>query len=165
MRLHKVHHADPDFDFTTTFRFHPLEYLIASPISIAVIFILGTPPSGIFLYEMLMVTTSFISHTNIKVPIRLEAYLNKVIITPYLHRLHHSAKQVATDSNYGSLFPFWDRKLGTYTAPDFLDQKTMRLGLDEYQDEKHLGLFAMLMMPFVPTSTLPEIKDKIENEK
>ena len=148
-RVHKVHHSDPDVDITTTIRFHPLESVFSTAVNFIPVIVFGFAPVAYFIYAMLLVILGFISHSNFRIPGRLEQVAGLLFVTPYLHRIHHSSHQPATDSNFGSAFSFWDRILGTFTPSRAMDQQTMELGLSEYRDKKYLQVHWLLAMPFI----------------
>src|SRR5262245_33803046 len=134
-RVHRVHHTDVFLDVSTTVRFHPLEFLIQLAPTALIILGLGLPPWTIMLYELLDTATNVFIHANTRVPARLEAWLRHFLVTPDMHRVHHSAVWPETDSNYGVVVPWWDRLFGTYRAMIRAPQDT-RLGLEECQDRR-----------------------------
>jgi sterol desaturase/sphingolipid hydroxylase (fatty acid hydroxylase superfamily) len=147
-RLHRVHHTDTHMDVSTTVRFHPLEFLLQLPVSAFVIMTLGAPPVAVILYELMDAAINVFSHANIRLPERLDRVLSRLIVTPHLHRVHHSTHQPETDSNFGATLPVWDMLFGTYRrkTPDALAEQ--RIGLDEMQDERAASLGWALSLPF-----------------
>ena len=115
-RLHRVHHADLEFDVTTGVRFHPLEILISMAIKLLLILALGPPAIAVLIFEVLLNGTSLFNHSNVRLPFRLDALLRLIIVTPDMHRVHHSILPSETNSNFGFNLPWWDRLLGTYLA-------------------------------------------------
>ena len=152
-RLHQVHHADLDLDVTTGLRFHPLEILVSLIYKVAVVAALGLHPITVLVFEALLNAASMFSHANIRLQPRLERVLRWLIITPDMHRIHHSIHQRETDSNFGFFLSVWDRLLGTYTQNPRDGHLKMTLGLDYAQKQQELGLKDLLLMPFKP---LPE---------
>ena len=143
-RFHRVHHADPNMDVTTASRFHTGEIVFSSLLRIGVILITGIYLWELLLYETLMFAVVQFHHADIALPDKLDKALRYVIVTPAMHKVHHSRWQPETDSNYSSLFSFWDRIGSTFRTHDPL--KTLRLGLDEFdreQDQQVKGLFSM----------------------
>ena len=115
-RFHQAHHSDPDYTVTTALRFHPGELLLALPIRLVAVVALGVPIAGVIVFEVIFAFANFCEHGNIDLPRKVEAPLGGVFITPALHRLHHSRQSTQLDTNYGTIFSFWDRVLGSYAA-------------------------------------------------
>jgi sterol desaturase/sphingolipid hydroxylase (fatty acid hydroxylase superfamily) len=113
-RFHQVHHSDPDYTVTTALRFHPGELLLALPLRLLAVAILGLPVVGVIVFEVIFAFANFCEHGNIDLPLKLERSLGRVFITPALHRRHHGRESVLLDTNYGTIFSFWDRLLGSY---------------------------------------------------
>lgn len=149
-RLHQVHHADLDLDVTSGLRFHPLEILLSLIYKAAVVAALGLHPVTVLVFEALLNAASMFSHANIRLKPRLERVIRWFIITPDMHRIHHSIHQRETNSNYGFFLSIWDRLLGTYTQNPKDGHLKMTLGLDYQQKQEHLGLKDLLLMPFKP---------------
>jgi sterol desaturase/sphingolipid hydroxylase (fatty acid hydroxylase superfamily) len=147
-RVHAVHHSDLDYDFTTAFRFHPIEALIGVVWTFALIAVLGPPVEAVIAVEILAAAVSIAQHANARMPPTIDRALRLVLITPDMHRVHHSARREETDSNFGTVFPFWDRLFGTYRDAPALGHEGMCIGLDEYRDESCLAVRAMLLQPF-----------------
>jgi sterol desaturase/sphingolipid hydroxylase (fatty acid hydroxylase superfamily) len=146
-RVHRVHHSDPMVDVSTTVRFHPLEFLIQLGPSALAILLLGLPPWTLLLYELIDTTTNLFIHANVRVPAGLDRWLRWVVVTPALHRVHHSARWPETDRNYGVVVPWWDRLFGTYQA-GFGPAADVRLGLDEVPALSARSLGWLLLVPF-----------------
>jgi sterol desaturase/sphingolipid hydroxylase (fatty acid hydroxylase superfamily) len=155
-RLHKVHHTDLDYDVTTGLRFHPLESLVTMGSSLVLIGVLGAPPLAVIVYEILFIATALINHGNIHLPRRLDMLLRLVLVTPDMHRIHHSAELRETNSNYSGVFSVWDRAFGTYTRDPAAGQDGMIMGLAEYRDPRRLNLYRLLIMPFESTPPPPQ---------
>ncbi|SFW99190.1 sterol desaturase family protein [Marinospirillum alkaliphilum] len=159
-RLHQVHHADLDLDVTTGLRFHPLEILVSLIYKVAVVAALGLHPLTVLVFEALLNAASMFSHANIRLSAQLERMLRWLIITPDMHRIHHSIHRDETDSNFGFFLSIWDRLFGTYTQAPRDGHLQMVLGLDYCQQPQQVGLIRLLLMPFRP---LP--KPAAESEK
>lgn len=147
-RIHRMHHADTGFDVTTALRFHPLEILVSMLWKAAIVIALGAPVVSVLIFEIVLNGTSMFNHSNIRLPDRVDAILRRVIVTPDMHRVHHSTNPAETDSNYGFNFSFWDRLLSTYTRVPALGQDGMNIGLNEYRDDRPAGLWWSLALPF-----------------
>jgi sterol desaturase/sphingolipid hydroxylase (fatty acid hydroxylase superfamily) len=159
-RLHRVHHADLDFDVTTGVRFHPLEILLSLLIKCTAIALLGASPLAVLLFEMVLNASSMFTHGNVRLPARLEAMLRWLLVTPEMHRVHHSTETDETNSNFGFNLSWWDRLLGTYRATTRAPQDQMAIGLSAWRDPRRCErLWAMLVMPFV-TDTDPYAIDR-----
>jgi sterol desaturase/sphingolipid hydroxylase (fatty acid hydroxylase superfamily) len=147
--VHRVHHADLDFDTTTGIRFHPVEILLSMLIKYAAIVALGAPPAAVLIFEVLLNATSLFNHGNVRLPLRLDRWLRLLIVTPEMHRVHHSVLVHETNSNFGFNLPWWDRLLGTYKDQPDTGHDGMTIGLDGWRDEKLLErLPGILMLPF-----------------
>lgn len=145
-RLHAVHHSDVDFDCTTGFRFHPLEDLFASSIQLAVIAGLGVSPSAVALFVTWLSLQNLYGHANARFPAKLEKLLRWLVVTPDMHRLHHSARAEESQRNYGIISPWWDRLFRTYQAAPLRGHEGMQLGLDW---RRHEGSMVELgLLPF-----------------
>jgi sterol desaturase/sphingolipid hydroxylase (fatty acid hydroxylase superfamily) len=149
-RLHMVHHADLDIDVTTGLRFHTLEILLSLAIKSAAVVLLGTPAVAVLIFEVLLNATSMFSHGNVRLPSRLDRFLRLALVTPDMHRVHHSALPSETNSNFGFNLPWWDFLLGTYRAQPAAGHEGMTIGLSDFRDEKQADrLPAMLALPFL----------------
>lgn len=147
-RLHKVHHSDPQFDLTTAARFHPLEIIASMLYKMAVVVALGLPALGVFVFETVFNIATLFTHANIAFGERIERFIRIILVTPGMHRIHHSALQRETDSNYGTLLSGWDRLFGTYTDRAASGPDAITIGLDEYQDVRPHRLGWSLLLPF-----------------
>ena len=146
-RLHLAHHTDQDYDFSTGLRFHPVEGLFTVAYDVAIVALLGAPPLAVLTYELVKVVWAIFAHANIYVPLPIDRAMRTVLVTPDLHRIHHSAAPGETDTNFGGLTPVWDRLLGTYRDQPSLGHENMIIGLADYQDPRYLRLGAILMQP------------------
>ncbi|MDN2568557.1 sterol desaturase family protein [Aquibium sp. A9E412] len=149
-RIHRMHHADNGFDVTTGLRFHPLEILLSMVWKAAVVVALGAPVLAVLVFEIVLNGTSMFNHSNAGLPRRLDRVLRLVVVTPDMHRVHHSSIPRETDSNYGFNFPFWDRLFRTYVAQPRLGHDGMEIGLKEYRGSMTAGLAWALALPFRP---------------
>jgi sterol desaturase/sphingolipid hydroxylase (fatty acid hydroxylase superfamily) len=148
-RLHMVHHADLDFDVTTGVRFHTLEILLSLGIKLAAVVLLGVPAVAVLVFEVLLNATSMFSHGNVRLPSRLDCVLRLVLVTPDMHRVHHSTDPRETNSNFGFNLPWWDYLFGTYRARPAAGQEGMVIGLEQFRDERVTDrLHWMLLLPF-----------------
>ena len=149
-RLHRVHHADLDFDVTTGSRFHPVEILLSMLIKFAVIVLLGPPVVAVVVFEVLLNASSMFNHSNVRLPAFLDALLRWVIVTPDMHRVHHSHLDHETNSNFGFNLSIWDRLFGTYRNQPEQGHEGMVIGIDTFRDAAHcVTLRGMLGMPFI----------------
>ncbi|MGK7861253.1 sterol desaturase family protein [Falsiroseomonas sp. E2-1-a4] len=146
-RLHRMHHADLDFDVTTGLRFHPLEILTSMLIKLAAVVVLGAPAVAVLLFEILLNATSLFNHANLRLPARLDRVLRRVLVTPDMHRVHHSVVPQETNSNFGFSLAVWDRLFGTYRAQPAAGHAGMTIGLAEFRDPRELRLDRMLVQP------------------
>jgi sterol desaturase/sphingolipid hydroxylase (fatty acid hydroxylase superfamily) len=147
-KLHRVHHADPDFDVSTGIRFHPIEIAISQAWKIAVVVAVGVPALAVLVFEIALNATSMFSHANIRLPARGEPVLRALIVTPEMHRIHHSTALHETNSNYGFNLSVWDRVFGSYRARAERDQATMPIGLKSYGGEAPTRFLWLLRFPF-----------------
>jgi sterol desaturase/sphingolipid hydroxylase (fatty acid hydroxylase superfamily) len=146
-RLHAVHHADPDFDLTTGIRFHPLEILISALVKLAAVAALGAPVVAVLIFEVLLNATAMFNHANVSLPRRLEPWVRRLLVTPDMHRIHHSVIEAERNSNYGFGLALWDRLLGTYTAAP---RGELDIGLADWRDRRAIAtLQGVLRMPFL----------------
>ena len=147
-RLHRMHHADLHFDATTGLRFHTLEIFLSFVLKFAVIATLGAPPLAVLIFEVLLSSTSIFNHANVRVPARLEPYLRLFVVTPDMHRVHHSIHANEANSNFGFNLPMWDRLFGTYRAQPKDGHEAMTIGINQFRTERDLRLDQMLVQPF-----------------
>lgn len=148
-RLHMVHHTDLDYDLTTGLRFHPIEIVISMILKLAIIVVLGLPPTAVLTFEIVLNGMALFNHANIKLPPLLDRYLRFFIVTPDMHRVHHSVIIRETNSNYGFNFSIWDRMFGTYLAQPSKGHEDMIIGLSQYRDHRRLTLPWLLVLPFL----------------
>jgi sterol desaturase/sphingolipid hydroxylase (fatty acid hydroxylase superfamily) len=146
-RLHRMHHADLEFDVTTGLRFHPGEILLSMMIKLAAIIALGAPPVAVLVFEVLLNATSMFNHGNVSLPLGLDRFLRLIVVTPDMHRVHHSIDRRETDSNFGFNLPWWDRLFGTYRPQPAMGHVRMTLGIDRFRDPRELWLDRMLLQP------------------
>lgn len=148
-RLHMVHHADLDFDVSTGLRFHTIEILLSFGIKAAAVILLGAPATAVLIFEVLLNATSMFNHSNIRLPLRLDRLLRLVIVTPDMHRVHHSTLRRETNSNFGFNLPWWDFVLGTYRDQPTEGHEHMTIGLNQFRDEAIADrLPQMMVLPF-----------------
>jgi sterol desaturase/sphingolipid hydroxylase (fatty acid hydroxylase superfamily) len=147
-RLHRLHHADLEFDVTTGLRFHPIEIVLSMVIKLAVVIALGAPAVAVLVFEVLLNATSMFNHGNVRLPERFDTVLRWFVVTPDMHRVHHSMLARETNSNFGFNLPWWDRLFGTYRAQPAAGQEAMTIGIEQFRDPRELGLDRMLLQPF-----------------
>lgn len=148
-RLHQVHHADLDYDLTTGARFHPLEIALSMLIKFATIMVLGPSVLAVLIFEVMLNATAMFNHGNIRLPNALDRALRWVLVTPDMHRVHHSVESDECNSNFGFSLTWWDRLLGTYRAQARAPQKNMVIGIHGHSDPREVArLGGMLLMPF-----------------
>jgi sterol desaturase/sphingolipid hydroxylase (fatty acid hydroxylase superfamily) len=146
-RLHRMHHADLEFDVTTGVRFHPVEIVLSMVIKLAVVAALGAPALAVLVFEVLLNATSMFNHGNVRLPVRLDRLLRWVVVTPEMHRVHHSILRRETDSNFGFNLPWWDYLFGTYRAQPEAGHEGMTIGINAFRDPAELRLDRMLLQP------------------
>lgn len=146
-RLHRMHHADLEFDVTTGLRFHPAEILISMGIKLAVVAALGPPAVAVLIFEVLLNATAMFNHANIRLPLGLDRLLRLIVVTPDMHRVHHSSDPRETNSNFGFNLPWWDRLLGTYVPQPALGHDGMEIGLTQFRERRELWLHRMMWQP------------------
>ena len=147
-RIHRMHHSDRDFDVTTAIRFHPIEIVLSMVWKVAWVIVLGAPAVAVIIFEIFLNGTAMFNHSNWKLPLDLDRILRLVVVTPDMHRVHHSSINRETDSNYGFNLPWWDRLFGTYIDQPELGHDGMEIGLKEWQDERPVKLGWSLSVPF-----------------
>jgi len=146
-RFHRMHHADLDIDVTTGARFHPVEIILSMIIKLAVVIALGAPAVAVVLFEVVLNATSMFNHSNVRIPLSVDAVLRLVVVTPDMHRIHHSQLRHETDSNFGFNIPWWDRFCGTYRAQPEKGHDEMSIGIGEFRKPRELWLDRMLTQP------------------
>jgi len=159
-RMHRLHHTDNDIDFTTTFRFHPMDALLIVAFEGGLIAVLGASAIGVVAFRLISTIIDFTSHANVKVPGGFDRFVRRIVITPYMHRTHHSQRLEEGTSNYGNVLPIWDRWLGTYLADPADGYVELQPGLAEFSERKHQSLPWMLVQPFLsdPLTARAEVK-------
>lgn len=148
-RLHRMHHTDLDIDVTTGSRFHPVEIIISMGIKMVIVGLLGAPAWSVVAFEVLLNATAMFNHSNISMPLGIDRVLRCFVVTPDMHRVHHSVIIGETNSNYGFNLPWWDRLFRTYHAQPAAGHIGMRIGLANYRERKYLTLPWMLVIPFL----------------
>jgi len=146
-RLHRMHHADLEFDATTGLRFHPVEIVMSMGIKLAVVAALGPPAVAVLIFEVLLNSTALFNHANIDLPRRVDRWLRLIVVTPDMHRVHHSTDPRETNSNYGFNLPWWDRLLGTYVAQPAKGHRDMEIGIEQFRTRRDLWIDRMLVQP------------------
>ena len=147
-RLHRMHHADLEFDVTTGVRFHPIEIILSMVIKFGTVATLGAPALGVLLFEVLLNATSMFNHGNVHLPVRLDRVLRWGVVTPEMHRVHHSVVPRETNSNFGFNLPWWDRLFGTYRPQPAAGHEAMTIGIEQFRGPRELRLDRMLQQPF-----------------
>ena len=149
-RLHRVHHADLDYDLTTGARFHPMEILLSMAIKLTVVMALGPPAVAVLIFEVLLNAMAMFNHGNMRIPERIDQMLRLLVVTPDMHRVHHSVHAPMANANFGFNLPWWDRLMGTYVAQPPEGHVEMEIGLDKLRDPKQVDtILGMLKLPFV----------------
>jgi sterol desaturase/sphingolipid hydroxylase (fatty acid hydroxylase superfamily) len=147
-RLHKIHHTDLDFDVTTAIRFHPIEIFLSMCYKVICILILGVSPAVVILFEIILSSCALFNHSNIKLPLAIDKVLRLFVVTPDMHRVHHSVIKRETNSNYGFSISLWDRLFSSYVDQPKQGHTQMRIGLTEYQHVDDVKIPRLLLMPF-----------------
>ncbi len=147
-RIHRVHHSDRDVDVTTAIRFHPIEIALSMLLKIGVVYLMGASATAVILFEILLNGCAMFNHANIKIRRSVDRILRLVVVTPDMHRIHHSVRRQETDANYGFNLPWWDRLFGTYVDQPADGHKKMSIGLNDLQDERPTRLGWSLWFPF-----------------
>ena len=148
-RLHRVHHSDIDFDATTAIRFHPFEIILSMFYKMVVVVILGAPAAAVICFEILLSGGALFTHGNVRLPLAFDRMLRWVVVTPDMHRVHHSVRRPETDSNYGFSLSLWDRLFGTYRDQPADGHEGMAIGLDEFRAPRDRHLDRLLLQPFL----------------
>ena len=146
-RLHRMHHADLEFDVSTGLRFHPVEILLSMLIKFSVVAALGAPAVSVLIFEVLLNATSMFNHANVRIPLGIDRVLRWLVVTPDMHRVHHSILASETNSNFGFNLPWWDRLFGTYRAQPAAGHEAMTIGIDQFRDPRELRLDRMVLQP------------------
>ena len=148
-RLHRMHHTDRDLDVTTGTRFHPLEIVLSTGIKLVAVALIGAPALAVLIFEVLLNAASQFNHGNIALPGTVDRWLRLIVVTPDMHRVHHSVIPRETNSNFGFAIPWWDRFCGTYRPAPEAGHAGMTIGLKEYRDPQQLNLWRLLLNPFL----------------
>ena len=148
-RIHRMHHTDLDLDVTSGNRFHPVEIVISIGIKLMAVPLIGPPAVSVLIFEVVLNATSQFNHGNIRLPEAVDRWLRLIVVTPDMHRVHHSVVPRETNSNFGFNLPWWDRLCGTYRPQPELGHTGMSIGLTEFQDPAKLSLYRLLILPFL----------------
>lgn len=148
-RFHKMHHADVDYDVSTGARFHPVEIILSMLLKLVVVFLLGPPVVAVIIFEILLSSVAMFNHANAGLPEKIDQMMRKIVVTPDMHRVHHSVIRGEHNSNYGFNLPWWDYLFGTYLSQPSAGHDKMTIGLSEYQEERKQSILWMLSLPFV----------------
>ncbi len=148
-RLHMMHHSDLDFDTTTGVRFHPIEILLSMGIKMVVVFLAGISALGVLIFEVLLNTTSLFNHGNVRLAASIDRVLRLFMVTPEMHRVHHSVIIRETNSNFGFNLPWWDRLFGTYKDQPAAGHIEMTIGLSHFRNPTELALLRLIILPFI----------------
>ena len=152
-RLHRTHHSDNDYDFTTGVRFHPFEAVITGATGFAAVIALGAPPAFVLISTLLETFNGFLEHSNVRIPRGLDRLLRLAVVTPDMHSIHHSKAGGDSQTNFGAIFPWWDRLFGTYRDQPSRGHDTMTFGVDGFEGRRHQMLHWMLAQPFLNGAT------------
>ncbi len=147
-RIHRMHHSDPGFDATTALRFHPLEICLSMVWKAGIVVVIGAPVVAVLIFEIVLNGAAMFNHANVNIPLPLDRVLRRFIVTPDMHRVHHSTEKDETDSNYGFNFPFWDFLFGTYVGQPRKGHDGMQIGLKQFRGDQPARLFWCLLLPF-----------------
>lgn len=147
-RLHRMHHTDLDFDVTTGARFHPIEIVLSMIIKLTVVAALGPPAVAVLVFEVILNATAMFNHGNVRIPLGFDRLLRLIVVTPDMHRVHHSVVPDEANSNFGFNVPWWDRLFGTYRAQPAEGHEGMTIGIDQFRKPRDLWLDLMLLQPF-----------------
>ncbi len=147
-RIHKVHHADRDIDVTTGARFHPIEIVLSMAYKLLCVVVIGPAATAVFMFEVILNASAMFNHSNVKLPLALDRWVRVIIVTPDMHRVHHSVIRHETDSNYGFFLSAWDRFFKTYTSQPERGHDEVTIGLSEHQTEQPSSLLWSLFLPF-----------------
>lgn len=152
--IHRVHHTDPEFDVTTGVRFHPVEIILSMLIKMLAVIMIGAPVMAVIVFEILLNGVAMFNHGNVRLPPALDRRLRLFVVTPDMHRVHHSVLREETDSNYGFFLPVWDRLFGTYRDQPRKGHAQMQIGLSEFTTNESVPLMKLLVQPFRKSSLL-----------
>ncbi|MEC4680449.1 MAG: sterol desaturase family protein, partial [Nitrospirota bacterium] len=147
--LHMVHHSDLDIDVTTGVRFHPIEIALSMFIKIGAVILIGVSPTAVLMFEVMLNATSMFNHSNVRIPVQVDRMLRWIVVTPDMHRVHHSVIPRETNRNFGFNLSWWDRVLGTYLSDPSKGHEYMTIGLEQYRDPTRLTWLGLVALPFV----------------
>src|SRR3954471_2289133 len=164
-RLHRMHHADLDIDVSTGLRFHPIEIVLSMLIKIAVVILIGVPAVAVIAFEVVLNATSMFNHSNAAMPVWLDRIVRMLVVTPDMHRVHHSVLRHETDSNFGFNLPWWDRLFGTYRPQPEAGHDRMTIGLPIFRDPQELRLDRLITQPFREDAATSAMARGIESER
>jgi sterol desaturase/sphingolipid hydroxylase (fatty acid hydroxylase superfamily) len=164
-RLHRMHHADLDIDVSTGLRFHPIEIILSMLIKIAIVILIGVPAIAVIAFEVVLNATSMFNHSNAAMPLWLDRIIRMLVVTPDMHRVHHSVLRHETDSNFGFNLPWWDRLFGTYRAQPEAGHDRMTIGLPIFRDRRELRLDRLITQPFRDDAAAPAMVPGVEAEQ
>lgn len=157
-RMHRMHHTDQDYDFTTGLRFHPIENLFTTSFGLLVIVAVGAPVMAVLVYQLTFLAAAMIIHGNVRLPTSIDGALRWILVTPDMHSIHHSSVMSEMNSNYGGILTWFDRAFSTYTRDPRSGYENMQIGIEEFQEEKHLTFGWMLINPFIsPDETTVDV--------
>ncbi len=148
-RLHRMHHTDLDYDVTTGARFHPVEIVISMGLKLMVVGALGAPALAVLIFEVILNATAMFNHANVRLPAGLDRWLRLIVVTPDMHRVHHSVIPKETNSNFGFNLPWWDRLFGTYIPQPQAGHEGMTIGIEQFREGRDQRLDRMLIQPFL----------------
>lgn len=148
-RIHRMHHADVNIDASTGIRFHPIEMVSSVLIKLVAILILGPPAMAVITFEVLLNCCALFNHANVRLPLKLDRFLRLIMVTPDMHRVHHSTDMREANMNFGFNLPWWDRLFGTYKAQPDLGHDNMRIGLNIFREPRYISIRQMLGIPFI----------------
>lgn len=155
-RMHRVHHSDPEFDASLGVRFHPFEIVLSKAYKLGWIVLLGPAVMSVTLYECLLLAFSLMTHGNIRLPLKFDAVLRRLFVTPDFHRIHHSVDKIETDSNYGNILSIWDYLFRSYLAQPKHGHIAMSIGLPYFRSATEQSLGALLTQPFRNMKNIPD---------
>ncbi len=158
-RLHRMHHADQDFDVTTGARFHPLEIIISMGLKLMVVGAIGAPPFAVLIFEVVLNASAMFNHANVRLPLAIDRILRRILVTPDMHRVHHSVIAAETHSNFGFCLSWWDYLFGTYRAQPKEGHEAMTIGLPQFRDACDLRLDQLLIQPLRGRAPEAGLKD------
>jgi len=160
-RFHRTHHSDHDYDFSTGARFHPVETIFTTAVLLTPVLVLGAPAGAVLLSQLLATVLGFLEHGNLRYGATLDRVLRWFVVTPNMHRIHHSRSGAESRTNYGGAFPWWDRLFGTYLDEPATGQDQMVFGVDGFLERKHLSLHWMLAQPFMSETSAEVSQESI----